>query len=299
MVPSNQRHHNNHTTSNVNQYHHHPHHSERRITTGSIMIGRCTFMSFIALMIPLLVLNHHNYGVVTAFSISLPRTSTKTTTSTTIRRSTQSDNAIIEQSPLFGNSHGTNSCFLPLQQLEQDTYMPRIIHIVNGIYPSNDMTMEDIRRTPPSEYSPALGQWTYTFHTPTSSSSNNNNGDVPVQATIALEGSNIVASCEDPIVVIAEHTALNIVLPAEITQPVDLLVLIDRSKTYFSERKFLLFALLDNEQQQQQVHIAAFHTRDEIPSNAIVLGQVEQVTIPWLPSMAPTKTGFLEADEYY
>jgi hypothetical protein len=130
--------------------------------------------------------------------------------------------------------------------------------------------------------------------------------DIPIHATIALEGSNIVASCEDPIIVIAEHTALNIVLPPEIIQPVDLLVLIDRSKTYFSERKFLLYALpiLPSDlnamrESQQQVYIAAFHTRNDIPTNAIILGHVEQVTIPWLPAMAPTKTGFLEADEYY
>jgi hypothetical protein len=200
----------------------------------------------------------------------------------------------ITESPPYGNMHGTNSCFLPLHQLEQDTYMPRIINIVSGIYPSNDITVESIQMTPKSEYAPALGQWTYTFHTPPS----NVNDDVPVQASIALEGSNIVASCDDPIIVIAEHTALNILLPAAITEPVDLLVLIDRSKTYFSERKFLLFAVSDPEQ-QPQVQIAAFHTRDEIPSNAVVLGHVEQVTIPWLPAMAPTKTGFLEADEYY
>ena len=168
------------------------------------------------------------------------------------------------------------------------------------------MTVESIRTTPASEPAPALGQWTYTFHTPTvSSSANTNMNDVPVQATIALEGSNIVASCVDPIVVIAEHTALNIVLPSTITEPVDLLVLIDRSKTYFSERKFLLYALVDEsstpppQPPQSLVRIAAFHTREEIPARAMILGQVEQVTIPWLPAMAPTKTGFLEADEYY
>ena len=210
-----------------------------------------------------------------------------------------SESIVTEKSPRFGNVHGTNSCFLPLQQLEQDTYMPRIVHIVNGIYPSNDITIDNIRSTPKSECAPALGQWTYTFQT----ASPDDSDEIPVQASIALEGSNIVASCEDPVIVIAEHTALNILLPPEISEPVDLLVLIDRSKTYFSERKFLLYATPSVDRHlgdaPHVVHIAAFHSRDEIPPEAAILGQVEQVTIPWLPAMAPTKTGFLEADEYY
>ena len=280
-------------------------------TSNNNILGRVVFLSLLSLM-------HDNHncnisGGVTAFCIAppLPISTTTTAFTTTTKkiqskclllRSTPSENTMIEQSPQFGNGHGTNACFLPLQQLEQDTYMPRIIYIVNGIYPSNEMSMESIQQTPQSEYAPALGQWTYTFQT--STNDNNNSRDV-VQASIALAGSNIVASCEDPIIVIAEHTALNLLLPTEITEPVDVLVLIDRSKTYFSERTFLLFAVVhtddppQQEQPQPQVRIAAFHTRDEIPSHAIVLGHVKQVTIPWLPSMAPTKTGFLEADEYY
>jgi hypothetical protein len=274
-------------------------HNDRRIGTTCLM-GFVIFLSLTFLR------NNNDDAMVMAFCIA-PSTTTGTCSSIPSRTNalfrpkrigTNTHSEDMTESPPYGNMHGTNSCFLPLQQLEQDTYMPRIISIVSGIYPSNDITLESIQMTPKSEYAPALGQWTYTFHTPTV---NANADDIPVQASIALEGSNIVASCEDPIIVIAEHTALNILLPAAITEPVDLLVLIDRSKTYFSERKFLLLAVNEPEQQQQQqqIQIAAFHTRDEIPSNAIVLGHVEQVTIPWLPAMAPTKTGFLEADEYY
>jgi hypothetical protein len=276
-------------------------------STTNTSIGRIMMLSLLSCISLLVVLYHNQYGGVTGFSMVSPRrmiTTTVATTNTILRTassgrrnsSTSSENTMIEPSPPLGNSHGTNSCFLPLQQLEQDTYMPRIIYIVNGIYPSPEMTMDRVKMTPSSEYAPALGQWTYTFPPPTLAIPTNE--ELP-PASIALEGSNIVAACDDPIVVIAEHSALNIVLPPEITQPVDLLVLIDRSKTYFSERKFLLFAHGDDSTQSPVVHIAAFHTREEIPSNVIVLGHVEQVTIPWLPAMAPTKTGFLEADEYY
>jgi hypothetical protein len=200
-----------------------------------------------------------------------------------------------------GNLHGNNACFLPLQQLEQDTYTPRIVYIA-GSYPNAMLSVQDIVNTPSAEASPTLGQWTYTFP------NNNNNNMNPIldatgettndnyaAAMVALEGSNLVASCVDPIIVIAEHESLGIQLPAAITEPVDLLVLVDREQKFFGERKFLLLHLPDTD----TIRIAAYHTREEIPVGATILGQVVQVTVPWLPSMAPTKTGFLEADEYY
>ena len=181
-----------------------------------------------------------------------------------------------------GNLHGSNACFLPLQQLEQDTYMPRIVYIAGGTYP-HDLTLEQVVATPRAPEAPPLGQWTYTF----------SEAEDEAAATVSLEGSNLVASCGDPIVIIAEHESLGVKLPSAITEPVDLLVLVDRGKPYFSERKFLVLSV------NNRISIAAFHTREAIPAGASILGQVDQVTIPWLPSMAPTKTGFLEADEYY
>jgi Rubisco Assembly chaperone C-terminal domain len=167
--------------------------------------------------------------------------------------------------------------------LEQDTYTPRIVHIA-GSYPS-DLTAQSFLSTPKSEVSPPQGQWTYTFP--------NHDPDAPT-ATVSLEGSNIVAACVDPIIVIAEHESLGVKLPKAITEPVDLLVLVDRSKTFFSERKFCVLC-----DENERVLIAAYNSREEIPRGWTILGQVDQVTIPWLPSMAPTKTGFLEADEYF
>jgi hypothetical protein len=169
--------------------------------------------------------------------------------------------------------------------LEQDTYTPRIVYIA-GSYP-HDVSVDQVRECPRAENAPPLGQWTYTF--PSSSSDE----DI---ATVALDGSNLVASCGDPIIIIAEHESLGVKLPKAIREPVDLLVLVDREKNYFSERRFLLLYL---EEEDPHITIAAYHTRDAIPEGATILGQVDQVTIPWLPSMAPTKTGFLEADEYY
>jgi Rubisco Assembly chaperone C-terminal domain len=203
------------------------------------------------------------------------------------RRSTQLSLSASSDVPLTtdaGNLHGSNACFLPLQQMEQDTYMPRIVYIAGGTYP-HDLTAEQVLATPRAPEAPPLGQWTYTF----------SEDEDEAAATVALEGSNLVASCGDPVVIIAEHESLGVKLPKAIQEPVDLLVLVDREKPYFSERKFLVLSLPEGD----GISIAAYHTREAIPAGATILGQVDQVTIPWLPSMAPTKTGFLEADEYY
>jgi hypothetical protein len=179
-----------------------------------------------------------------------------------------------------GNTHGQESCFLPLKQLDQDYYAPRIIQIA-GAYPG--ITKEEFNAVS-SEPSPDQGQWTYDFSDP----------DGPQVGTVALEGNNVVAACEDPVVVIAEHFTMGLQLPEAIKDPVDLVVLVDRSKTHFGERKFLVFDVPG-----EGISIAAFTTKSELPPNAEILGQVDMVQVPWLPSMTPTKTGFIEADEYF
>ena len=179
-----------------------------------------------------------------------------------------------------GNLHGQNTCFLPLQQLDNDEYMPRIVQIA-GAYPG--VTPQEFYAVS-SEPSPAQGQWTYDFSDP----------DGPQLGTVALPGSNIVAACRDPVVLIAEHFSLGVELPPAIQEPVDVLVLVDRAMNRFGERKFLVLNVPG-----QGITIGAFNSKEELPEDCEILGQVLQVTIPWLPCMTKTKTGFLEADEYF
>lgn len=113
--------------------------------------------------------------------------------------------------------------------------------------------------------------------------------------TVAVDGSFVVSACDDPVVVIAEHTALGVTLSKEIENPVDLLVVIDRALKDFAERKFLVLDIPG----QEEILIRAFSSKADMPADATIIGQVELVQIPWLPSMAPTKTGFMEADEYF
>lgn len=179
-----------------------------------------------------------------------------------------------------GSRHGDNSCFLPLRQLEQDYYAPRIVQIA-GAYPG--LTREDFFAVT-SEAVPEQGQWTYDFSDP----------DGPQLGTVAIESSNVVACCEDPVVIIAEHTAIGVPLPDAIKEPVDIVVLADRSKNRFEERKFLVLDVPG-----RGLHIAGFPSKDKLPNDCEILGQIVLCQVPWLPSMKKTRTGFLEADEYF
>lgn len=176
--------------------------------------------------------------------------------------------------------HGQDACFMPIKQLDQDFFCPRIVQIAGG-YPG--ITKEDFLAVT-SEPAPEQGQWTYDFSDP----------DGPQLGTVALEGSQTVHDAGDPVVIIAEHFSIGIQLPKEITEPVDLIVVADRAKNKFVERKFLVVDLPG-----EGILITAFPTKADMPQGAEILGHVELVQIPWLPGMAPTKTGFMEADEYF
>jgi Rubisco Assembly chaperone C-terminal domain len=180
-----------------------------------------------------------------------------------------------------GNLHGENSCFLPLLQLDQDSFAPRIIQIA-GAYPG--VTSEEYFAVQ-SEPAAPQGQWTYDFSDP--------NG--PQLGTVAIQGSQLLMDCVDPVVIIAEHPSMGVQLPSAIKEPVDLLVLVDRSKTGYADRNFLLLQILG----QDELAIAAFNTKADLPVGCEILGQVVLVQTPWLPSMTPTRTGFMESDEYF
>lgn len=74
----------------------------------------------------------------------------------------------------------------------------------------------------------------------------------------------------------------------------DLVVLVDRAQNRFAERKFLVVDVPGI-----GLTIAAYPERADLPANCEILGQVVFVQVPWLPSMKPTKSGFMEVDEYF
>lgn len=179
-----------------------------------------------------------------------------------------------------GSLHGENSCFLPVKQLDQDYYAPRIIQIA-GMYPG--ITKEEYEAVS-SEPNAEIGQWTYDFSDP----------DGPQVGTVAIEGSNKIAACEDPVAIIAGHLSLKVPMPSVLVDPVDLVVIVDRARKTFAERKFLV-----TEAPGDGLSIGAYESKADLPAGVNILGQVELVQIPWLPCMKPTKSGFMEEDEYY
>ena len=131
-----------------------------------------------------------------------------------------------------------------------------------------------------------MGQWNYDFSDP--------NG--PQMGTVALPGGTAVYETEDPVVLIADHFELGVQLPPQLTDPVELVVLCDRAKTRFAERRFLVLELEDS---PGLITIAAFENKVDMPANAKILGRVTLVQIPWLPSMTKKRSGFSEEDELF
>lgn len=134
-----------------------------------------------------------------------------------------------------------------------------------------------------SEEAAEPGQWIYDFSDP----------EGPQLGTVALQGSTVFMA-GDPCVIIADHMTLGITLTKAITDPVDVILLVDRARPTFAERKFLVIDTPPN-----GVTIGAYNTKADLPEGGKILGQVMLVQIPWLPAMAPTKTGFMESDEYF
>ena len=113
--------------------------------------------------------------------------------------------------------------------------------------------------------------------------------------TVALPGMASVYETDDPVVLIADHFEMGVLLPDKLVDPVDLVVLCDRSRTHFAERKFLVLQL----QGSTEVTIAAFESKGEVPEGAKILGHVTLVQIPWLPAMQKKKSGFMEEDTLF
>lgn len=111
-----------------------------------------------------------------------------------------------------------------------------------------------------------------------------------------MPGMASVYESEDPVAIIAENTALGVSVP-NMNEVVDLLVLCDRSKTNFAERKFLVLDM--NGSGYGELKIAAFGSKAEVPASAQILGHVTLVQIPWLPGMQKKKSGFAEEDELF
>eukprot|EP00956_Cyclotella_meneghiniana_P015762 scaffold24459_cov75-Cyclotella_meneghiniana.AAC.3 len=182
-----------------------------------------------------------------------------------------------------GNLHGQGACFLPLLQNDDEYIAPRIVQIA-GAYPGVDIpTYLSLTSEPPAE----LGQWSYDFTDP----------EGPQLGTVALPGLSTVYETVDPVAIIAESNALGVSVPNMGDAVVDLIVLCDRSRRNWQERKFLVLDM--DGSGQGELQIGAFVQKDEIPAGAKILGHVTFVQVPWLPGMQKKRSGFSEEDELF
>jgi len=120
--------------------------------------------------------------------------------------------------------HGSNFCFMPLEQLDDSVQWPRILRIA-GSYPG--VTTAELAATPGTIAAAAQGLWAYEF--PDAHSSE--------YGMIAVPGSDLVQYAIDPVVVVASSASLGIPLLHEN----EVLAVIDRGAVDFSERSFFAF----------------------------------------------------------
>jgi len=172
---------------------------------------------------------------------------------------------------------------MPVLQNNEEYIAPRIVQIAGG-YPG--VTAEEFLAVS-SEPAAELGHWSYDFSDP----------DGPQMGTVAIPGQATSYKCIDPVAIIAEHFSLNVQLPPELVDPVDLIVLCDRDKTHFAERRFLVLDGVPGF--DGELSIASFPSKGDLPEGSRILGHVELVQIPWLPCMTKTRSGFSEEDELF
>jgi hypothetical protein len=168
--------------------------------------------------------------------------------------------------------HGQGFKFLPLERGGRKFHFPRIVQIA-GVYP--ELTAEDLL-APKSFPAAPVGRWVYDFSDP----------EGPQLGTVALPGSDVVAQCEDPVVMIATNTALGVQYPDE----VEILVCVDRADRTLVSDGFFVFRTPDNRLLVQW--------SDELEPGYEILGRVALCAAPFIESMAKKVTGIAEEDEF-
>jgi hypothetical protein len=179
--------------------------------------------------------------------------------------------SIKTQLNMKSGGHGEHFRFLPLVRGTNEDHFPRIIKIA-GVYP--DITLEQLL-APTSNPASAVGTWSYDFSDP----------EGPQLGTVAIPGSSVVTDCIDPVVLIAKNTDLGV----SSVEDYEMLVVIDRKDKEFSREHFYLFKTPENNMLIQWC--------DNIPNRFEIVGKVAVCFTPYLKSMQPKRTGWLEDDE--
>lgn len=182
----------------------------------------------------------------------------------------------VSMSAAVSGQHGTESHFLPIDQLDGDQTAPRILPIA-GVFPG--ITAAEVR-APKTSPPPELGGWQYEFADP----------DGPQMGTAALAPSDVVNLCENPVLLISDHASLALPWRGSADDS-EVLVLVDRDDVEHDERKFYLFETSPGGE-------LVIQWTPTLPAGWAIVGRVVQVTLPFVASAGMQKQGgWLELDD--
>ena len=166
--------------------------------------------------------------------------------------------------------HNQNFRFIPTTKLDREEFWPQILPIA-GVY--GEMTEEDLAAPAPAMF-PEQGYWSYEFA----------HADMPQLGTVAFPGSQTLAECNDPVVVIATNTQLQISLSEE----VEVMMVVDRSATTWkNDEHFYLFKTPEG-------GMVVMWSDEGCPSGYTILGRVAIVSVPLTDAMRGKNTMFEE-----
>ena len=168
--------------------------------------------------------------------------------------------------------HGSNFCFLPLDQLDSEHQWPRLLRVA-GFYPG--LTSAELAAAPGPEEVPGKGTWNFEFPDPHGSE----------YGVVAVPGSDLVAYAASPVAVVANAASLGL----QLTEGTEVLVVVDRGQQTFSDRAFFAFADANG--------MTVLRRFDTLPPGFTVDGKIIFVYLPFDPlTGTPSGTWLEEGD---
>ena len=108
--------------------------------------------------------------------------------------------------------------------------------------------------------------------------------------TVALQPSDLVNECEEPVVLISTHKDLGLPFSGADDES-ECLLLIDRAEVDHDEGKFFLFETSPGGE------LVVRWAPAPLPEGWTILGRVVQVTLPFVASVMQKQGGWLELDD--
>lgn len=169
-------------------------------------------------------------------------------------------------------AHGMRSRFLPIEQLDDQAFAPRIVQVAGALREISVADVMAVGTSQPAE----IGMWQYDFSDPHG----------PQMGTVAVPGCEAIFNMEEPVAIVSPNDDLNIILPED--EEAEVLLIVDRVDRNFVNSKFFLWNTADG------LEVRFFES--EPPLGYECVGRVGLVVVPFVKTMAQTFTGFEEEE---